>query len=107
MYSKGSQKLIKMNLLFYLLRLIKIKVNPVMTSLPRYNVGCFYTNNGLNVFTETINTTQCETIDSDSDSLVCYLGGTTNFIDSDKMTIEKCLEICITTYGFSFAGLNV
>ncbi len=59
------------------------------------------------MFTETINSTQCETVDTNSDSLVCYLGGTTNFIDSDKMTVETCMEICVTTFGFSYAGLNV
>ena len=83
------------------------KAIPRSTSPSIYNVGCFYTNNGLNVFTETLNLTQCETVDTHSDSLVCYLGGTTNFIDSDKMTVEKCMEICITTNGFSYAGLNV
>jgi hypothetical protein len=82
-------------------------VIPIFPSPSIYNVGCYYTNNGLNVFAETINTTQCEDIDANSDSLVCYIGGVTNFIDSASMTVEKCMEICVTTFGFSFAGLNV
>ena len=78
-----------------------------MSSPSIYNVGCFYTNNGLNVFTESLNATQCENIEANNDTLVCYLGGVTNFIDSASMTVEKCLEICITTYGFKYAGLNM
>ena len=52
-------------------------------------------------------TTQCEDVQKNNDALVCYIGGVTNFIDSASMTVEKCLEICITTYGFRYAGLNV
>ena len=81
---------------------------PVQTSSPTINnLGCFYTNNGLNVFTESINTTQCEDVEKNNDTLVCYIGGVTYFIDSAWMTVEKCLEICITTYGFRYAGLNM
>jgi hypothetical protein len=54
-----------------------------------------------------MNTTQCEDVEKNNDSLVCYIGGVTNFIDSASMTVGKCLEICITTYGFIYAGLNM
>ena len=37
--------------------------------------------------------------------LVCYIGGETHFLDSHLMTIELCLEMCITTYGYRYAGL--
>ena len=59
------------------------------------------------MFTESMNTTQCEDVEKINDTLVCYIGGITNFIDSAWMTVEKCLEICITTYGFRYAGLNM
>ena len=88
--------------------ILQIKVIPLSTSSRSiHNVGCFYTNNGLNVFTESLNVTQCENIEVNNDTLVCYLGGVTNFIDSASMTDEKCLEICIITYGFRYAGLNM
>ena len=54
-----------------------------------------------------MNTTQCEDVEKNNETLVCYIGGVTNFIDSASMTIEKCLKICITTNGFTYAGLNV
>ena len=36
-------------------------------------------------------------------------GGSTcsgyNYVSSGSMTIEKCLGICVTTYGFKYAGI--
>jgi hypothetical protein len=59
------------------------------------------------VFTESLNSTQCENIEAFNDTLVCYLGGVTNFIDSASMTIEICMELCISANGFTYAGLNM
>ena len=78
-----------------------------MSSPSIYNVGCFYTNNGLSVFTESLTSTQCENIEAFNETLVCYLGGVTNFIDSASMTIEICMELCISANGFTYAGLNM
>ena len=47
-----------------------------------------------------------EDVEKNNETLVCYIGGVTNFIDSASMTVEKCLEICIITYGFRYAGLQ-
>ena len=68
-------------------------------------VGCFYTNNGLNVFTDSITMSQCRMAETKGLPLVCYIGGETHFLDSHLMTIELCLEMCITTYGYRYAGL--
>ena len=69
------------------------------------NVGCFYTNNGLNVFTDSITMSQCRMAETKGLPLVCYIGGETHFLDSHLMTIELCLDMCITTYGYRYAGL--
>jgi hypothetical protein len=69
------------------------------------NVGCFYTDNSLNVFTDSITLSQCRMAETKGLPLVCYIGEVTHFLDSHLMTIELCLEMCITTYGFHYAGL--
>jgi hypothetical protein len=69
-------------------------------------VGCFYTDNGLNVFTDSITMSQCRMAETKGLPLICYIGGeSTHFLDSHLMTIELCLEMCITTYGYRYAGL--
>ena len=73
-------------------------------------IGCFEARNGLNAFVESINSTQCklgeDLYSSLSSSFVCYIGGFTNFLDSDAMTIEICIDLCIHRSGFLYAGIS-
>ena len=69
-------------------------------------VGCYFASNGLNVFVESINSTQCRNGANAYSTLTCYIGGFTNFLDSESMTIEICIQVCINGNGFKYAGLN-
>ena len=75
-------------------------------------IGCFEASNGLNAFVESINATQCQlganlySSMSASASFYCYIGGYHNFIDSEAMTIEMCIDVCIRKSGFLYAGIS-
>ena len=84
------------------------KVNPSLNDIGY--VGCFEATNGLNAFVESINSTIChlgaDIYSSSSAAFFCYIGGYTNFLDSESMTIEICIDLCIDKSGFLYAGIS-
>ena len=84
------------------------KVNPSLNDIGY--VGCFEATNGLNAFVESINSTIChigaDLYSSPSSSFLCYIGGFTNFLDSESMTIAICMDLCIVKSGFLYAGIS-
>ena len=86
----------------------KFQVDPSLKDIGY--IGCYEASNGLNAFVESINSTQCHLGESlySSSSLefFCYNGGFHNFLDSDAMTIEICIDLCLYKSGFLYAGIS-
>ena len=84
------------------------KVNPSLDDIEY--IGCFEATNGLNAFEESINSTICHIganlYSSPSSQFFCYIGGFTNFLDSESMTIAICMDLCIDKSGFLYAGIS-
>ena len=59
--------------------------------------------NGYNAFNQTITLDEC--LAASVLGGTCYLGGTYYFVRSNCMTVETCIQICITNYGYKYAGL--
>ena len=71
-------------------------------------VGCYQTSNSFDVFVETTFTDdQCNTAANSISDGNCDTGGNPyNQVWSTSMTVEICIQICITTYGYKYAGLT-
>jgi hypothetical protein len=93
----------------YRFKISIIKFNKLLLKDKEY-IGCYEARNGLNVFLESINSTQCTMganfYSTFTSSFFCYIGGYHNFIDSELMTIEICIDICISKSGFLYAGIS-
>ena len=67
-------------------------------------VGCHPSVNGDDVFYENLMQAQCNSAAIAPD--YCLQSNGYNQIYSNAMTVEKCLGICVSTFGFKYAGLN-
>ena len=70
-------------------------------------VGCYESSTADDVFAEDgLNLQQCTTASS-SISGNCFAGNNPYYkVNAFSMTVDKCSQICITTYGYIYAGLN-
>ena len=79
------------------------------------NVGCYASTSGCyysDVFVESLTSSQASTAAASfSPTMTACVGGCAScsryaFYSTTTMTVEKCLQACITTYGFKYGGVQ-
>ena len=89
-------------LLFYNIFLLTLKIAATY-------VGCYQSTNNCNAFVETsFTSSQCSTEAASISGGICYTrcDDSHYFLKSSSMTVDICVGICITKYGYKYAGLN-
>ena len=65
-------------------------------------IGCYICDSSFKVFNEAFN--ECNSSQILPDSCRSY-NGYSYIYSANDMTVERCLKICVTTYGYKYAGI--
>jgi hypothetical protein len=67
--------------------------------------GCYLSSNTDDVFNENLTPAQCNA-SAIAPDYCDQNNGYNEIYSNSSMTVEKCVQICITTYGYKYAGIN-